>query len=146
MVRHVLLCALGMWNPQSIKWGPQGEAGKISVRRMWAPWRALETLLQQSSSEGGGIGHGQQEGQPPRPSRETTQGSRQSEGRGWVLGEWAQRGGRSRGGRKGSRRGLTQHPVSRMTAMAATEDQGLRGRDREGAWPEPRAPLQLFHG
>lgn len=28
MVRHVLLCALGMWNPQSIKWGPQGEAGK----------------------------------------------------------------------------------------------------------------------
>ena len=35
MVRHVLLCALGMWNPQSITWGHQGEAGIEEERSNW---------------------------------------------------------------------------------------------------------------
>lgn len=127
MVRHVLLCALGMWNPQSIKWGPQGEAGKDFCKEDVGPLESTRDSAQQSSSEKEGYWAWSAGGQPPRPSRETTQGSRQSEGRGWVLGEWAQRGGRSRGGRKGSRRGPhPATPVSRMTAMAATEDQGLR--------------------
>ena len=51
MVRHVLLCALGMWNPQSITWGHQGEAGIDFCKEDVGLLESTRDPAQQSSSE-----------------------------------------------------------------------------------------------
>ena len=75
MATHTLLCALGMWNPQSIRWGPQGKAGKDFFKEDVGLLESTQDPAQQSSREK----EGSAGGWSPRPSRETTQGSRQRE-------------------------------------------------------------------
>lgn len=83
IVRHVPLCALGMWNPQSIKWGPQGEAGKDFCKEDVGLLEStpLRLCLAELQREGGVLGMVKRRPATQALQRETTQGSRQSEGR-----------------------------------------------------------------
>ena len=51
MATHTLLCALGMWNPQSIRWGPQGKAGKDFFKEDVGLLESTQDPAQQSSRE-----------------------------------------------------------------------------------------------
>ena len=80
MVRHMLLYALSMRNPQSIRWGPQGRLTKTSIRRMWASWRAPETLLSRGPARRRGVGYGQQEASHPGPPERPPRGADRGKG------------------------------------------------------------------
>ena len=80
MVRHMLLYALSMWNPQSIRWGPQGEADKDFYKEDVGLLESTRDPAQQRSSKKEGCRVWSAGGKSPRPSRETTQRSRQGEG------------------------------------------------------------------
>ena len=80
MVRHMLLYALSMRNPQSIRWGPQGEADKDFYKEDVGLLESTRDPAQQRSSKKEGCWVWSAGGKSPRPSRETTQRSRQGEG------------------------------------------------------------------
>lgn len=70
MVRHMLLCALSMWNPQSIRWGPQGEADKDFYKEDVGLLESTQDPVQQRSSKKEGCRVWSAGGKSPRPSRD----------------------------------------------------------------------------
>ena len=70
MVRHMLLCALSMWNPQSIRCGPQGEADKDFYKEDMGLLESTRDPAQQRSSKKEGCRVWSAGGKSPRPSRD----------------------------------------------------------------------------
>lgn len=76
MATHILLCALGVWNPQSIRWGPQGEAGKDFFKEDVGLLESTQDPAQQSSREKEGSAGGCHPGPPERQPRGADRGKR----------------------------------------------------------------------
>ena len=80
MVRHMLLYALSMWNPQSIRWGPQGEADKDFYKEDVGLLESTRDPAQRGPARRRGVGYGQQEASHPGPPERPPRGADRGKG------------------------------------------------------------------